>query len=82
MNVVYNSALRQSKAINNDLAALESKAQATPAEIGNVSVTLATFTKAIDEYNSLARQEIVPKKQEEAFEHRQPEEGARGRTVP
>lgn len=67
-NVVYNSALRQSKAINNDLVALESKAQATPAEIGNVSVTLATFTKAIDEYNSLARQEIVPKKQEEAFE--------------
>ncbi|KAJ4165452.1 hypothetical protein LMH87_007084 [Akanthomyces muscarius] len=68
MNVVYNAALRQSKAINNDLATLQSKGEASAAEIGNVSVTLATFTKAIDEYNSLARQEIVPKKQEEAFE--------------
>ncbi|KAJ3476828.1 hypothetical protein NLG97_g9005 [Lecanicillium saksenae] len=68
MNVVYNAALRQSKAINNDLANLQSKGEASAAEIGNVSVTLATFTKAIDEYNSLARQEIVPKKQEEAFE--------------
>ncbi|OAQ97703.1 hypothetical protein LLEC1_03190 [Akanthomyces lecanii] len=68
MNVVYNAALRQSKAINNDLATLQSKGEASAAEIGNVSVTLATFTKAIDEYNSLARQEIVPKKQDEAFE--------------
>lgn len=65
---MYNSALRQSKAINNDLSTLQSKGEASAAEIGNVSVTLATFTKAIDEYNSLARQEIVPKKQEEAFE--------------
>lgn len=64
---MYNAALRQSKAINNDLATLQSKDGASAAEIGNVSVTLATFTKAIDEYNSLARQEIVPKKQEEAF---------------
>lgn len=60
--------MRQSKAINNELATLQSKGEASAAEIGNVSVTLATFTKAIDEYNSLARQEIVPKKQEEAFE--------------
>ncbi len=67
-NVVYNAALRQSKAINSDLATLQAKGEASAAEIGNVSVTLATFTKAIDEYNSLARQEIVPKKQEEAFE--------------
>ncbi|KAM3453836.1 hypothetical protein MY3296_003497 [Beauveria thailandica] len=68
MNVVYNSALRQSKAINSELATLQSKGEASAAEIGNVSVTIATFTKAIDEYHSLARQEIVPKKQEEAFE--------------
>ncbi|ATY60710.1 membrin [Cordyceps militaris] len=68
MNVVYNAALRQSKSINNELASLQSKGEASAADIGNVSVTLATFAKAIDEYNSLARQEIVPKKQGEAFE--------------
>jgi golgi SNAP receptor complex member 2 len=33
-----------------------------------VSASLASFSKTIDEYNTLARQEIVPKKQEEAFE--------------
>ncbi|KAH8168667.1 hypothetical protein LIA77_11931 [Sarocladium implicatum] len=69
MNVAYNSALRQSKAIRNDLAAVHAKDQPlTPSDIGNVSASLASFSKALDEYNNLARQEIVPKKQEEAFE--------------
>ncbi|UZP35257.1 hypothetical protein NXS19_003073 [Fusarium pseudograminearum] len=39
----------------------------SPSEIGNVSASIATFTKTLDDYQSLARQEIVPKKQEEAF---------------
>lgn len=59
--------MRQSKAIRSDLTNLEGKGQATPGEIGNVSASLASFTKSLDEYNNLARQEIVPKKQEEAF---------------
>ncbi|KAF4125510.1 golgi SNAP receptor complex member 2 [Geosmithia morbida] len=68
MNVSYNSALRQSKAIRNELSTLTAKQTPTPAEIGNISASLATFTKTIDEYNALARQEIVPKKQDEAHE--------------
>ncbi|CAG9940149.1 unnamed protein product [Clonostachys rosea f. rosea IK726] len=68
MNVAYNTALRQSKAIRAELTNLSSKQAPSPAEIGNVSASLATFTKSIDEYNALARQEIVPKKQEEAIE--------------
>ncbi|WYZ44730.1 hypothetical protein EsH8_VIII_000046 [Colletotrichum jinshuiense] len=72
MNVQYNSALRQSKAIRNDLEKLSTSAAQpaalTPAEIGNVSASLASFSKTVDEYNHLARQELVPKKQEEAFE--------------
>ncbi|KND87084.1 Protein transport protein BOS1 [Tolypocladium ophioglossoides CBS 100239] len=68
MNVSYNSALRQSKAIRAELETLSAKGAPTPAEIGNVSASLSTFTKTLDEYNHLARQEIVPKKQEEAFE--------------
>lgn len=59
--------MRLSKSIRNDLGELESKGQATPGEIGNISASIASFTKSLDEYNSLARQEIVPKKQEEAF---------------
>ncbi|KAL0944979.1 vesicle transport V-SNARE protein [Colletotrichum truncatum] len=72
MNVQYNSALRQSKAIRNDLEKLSTSAAQpaalTPAEIGNVSASLASFSKTVDEYHNLARQELVPKKQEEAFE--------------
>ncbi|GJN76394.1 v-SNARE protein [Purpureocillium lilacinum] len=68
MNVQYNSALRQSKAIRSELSSLNDKSAPTPAEIGNVSASLASFTKTLDEYNHLARQEIVAKKQEEAFE--------------
>ena len=44
------------------------KSQLTPAEIGNVSASLSSFGKTLDDYNSLARHEIVPKKQEEAYE--------------
>lgn len=65
-NVSYNAALRQSKAIRAELTTLSGKQTATPGEIGNVSASLATFSKTLDEYNALARQEIVPKKQEEA----------------
>jgi len=68
MNVSYNSALRQSKAIRAELTTLSSKQAPTPAEVGNVSASLATFSKTINEYNALARQEIVPKKQEEALD--------------
>ncbi|KEY71801.1 hypothetical protein S7711_06553 [Stachybotrys chartarum IBT 7711] len=68
MNVLYNSALRQSKSLRSELAALDSKGQPTPAEIGNVSASLASFTKTLDDYSSLARQELVPKKQEEAYD--------------
>lgn len=62
----YNSALRQSKAIRSELSQLVDRGAPTPAEIGNVSASLAAFGKTLDEYSHLARQEIVPKKQEEA----------------
>ncbi|KAK1955668.1 vesicle transport V-SNARE protein [Colletotrichum sublineola] len=72
MNVQYNSALRQSKAIRSDLEKLSSSAAQpaalTPAEIGNVSASLASFSKTVDEYNNLARQELVKKKQDEAYD--------------
>lgn len=66
--MTYNSALRQSKALRGELDGLDAKGVVTPAEIGNVSVSLASFSKTLEEYGHLARQEIVQKKQEEAFE--------------
>ncbi|ROT36085.1 transport protein BOS1 [Sodiomyces alkalinus F11] len=71
MNVSYNSALRQSRALRSDIDRLTTTSQdqlLTPAEIGSLSASLASFSKTIDEYNHLARQELVPKKQDEAFE--------------
>ncbi|PHH56082.1 Protein transport protein bos1 [Ceratocystis fimbriata CBS 114723] len=72
MNVLYNTALRQSRAIRADLdrinEALGSGAVVTPGDVGNVSASLATFTKAIEDYQALARQELVPKKKDEASE--------------
>lgn len=67
-NVSYNSALRQSKSLRSELSNLNAKGQSSPAEIGNISASLSSFTKTLDDYNNLARQEIVPKKQEEAYE--------------
>ncbi|KAL5614659.1 uncharacterized protein BROUX77_000496 [Berkeleyomyces rouxiae] len=72
MNVLYNTALRQSRAIRADLdrinESLGSGAPVTPADVGNVSASLATFTKAIEDYQALARQELVAKKKDEATE--------------
>lgn len=66
--MTYNSALRQSKALRSDLDSLNAKGVLTPAEIGKVSASLASFSKIVEEYNHLARQELVQKKQDEAFE--------------
>lgn len=68
MNVAYNSALRQSKALRHDLDTLTAAAPGTltPSSIGNVSASLASLSKSVDEYAALAPHELVPKKQEEA----------------
>ncbi|KAF4595055.1 hypothetical protein GQ602_000668 [Ophiocordyceps camponoti-floridani] len=68
MNVLYNSALRQSRAIRAELVELNAKGAPTPAEMGNVSASLASFGKTINDYQQLSRQELVQKKQEEAVE--------------
>lgn len=68
MNVAYNSALRQSKALRHDLDALSTTPpqSLTPSSIGNVSASLSSLSKSIDEYAALAPHELAPKKKEEA----------------
>ncbi|AEO67327.1 3fdf7210-fc32-48b7-8f9c-5d144d824ea1 [Thermothielavioides terrestris] len=81
MNTTFNSALKQRTTIRKDLSALSSLAsgetpqeqqqhlqQLTPAALGSLSASLTAFSRTIDEYNTLAKQEVNPAKQEKAFE--------------
>ncbi|KAM7217001.1 hypothetical protein V8F06_007640 [Rhypophila decipiens] len=75
MNTSFNSALKQSTAIRKDLTNLSSTSDAasgapliTPAALGSLSASLTGFSRTIDEYNQLAKQELNPAKQEKAFE--------------
>ncbi|KAK4156130.1 hypothetical protein C8A00DRAFT_31061 [Chaetomidium leptoderma] len=78
MNTTFNSALKQRTTIRKDLSALSTPSasdpqqqhqqQLTPAALGSLSASLTAFSRTIDEYNSLAKQELNPTKQEKALE--------------
>ncbi|EPE10919.1 transporter bos1 [Ophiostoma piceae UAMH 11346] len=40
----------------------------SPAQFGTLSASLTAFTRTVDEYNALARQELNPAKQEKAYD--------------
>lgn len=80
-NTTFNRALKQSTTIRKDLSNLSSQPLATagpsdpssasvlsPAALGSLSASLTAFQKTIDEYNSLAKQELNPAKQDKANE--------------
>ncbi|KAH7128759.1 v-SNARE protein-like protein Bos1 [Dendryphion nanum] len=68
MNALFNSALRQSTSIRKDLDAFSSTSTPTPALQGQISASLTSFSRTIDDYAKLAKQEPVATKQEKAFE--------------
>ncbi|KAI1383793.1 V-snare-domain-containing protein [Hypoxylon trugodes] len=70
MNTQFNSALKQSTSIKRDLTSLTSSDSAppTPAALGSLSASLTAFSRTLDEYNALAKQELNPAKQEKAYE--------------
>ncbi|KAI0427698.1 V-snare-domain-containing protein [Xylaria sp. FL1042] len=69
MNTQFNSALKQSTSIKRDLANLSSPDGApTPAALGSLSASLTAFSRTLDEYSALAKQELNPAKQEKAHE--------------
>ncbi|KAL7629893.1 protein transport protein bos1, partial [Parahypoxylon ruwenzoriense] len=69
MNTQFNSALKQSTLIKRDLTGLSSDgAPPTPAALGSVSASLTAFSRTLDEYNALTKQELNPAKQEKACE--------------
>ncbi|KIW08700.1 uncharacterized protein PV09_00647 [Verruconis gallopava] len=68
MNSLYNSALRQGTSIRKDLDALAEGSQTSPALIGQINASLTSFARTIEDYNKLAKQELVPEKQTKAYE--------------
>ncbi|KAI1340218.1 transport protein BOS1 [Xylariaceae sp. FL0016] len=70
MNTQFNSALKQSTSIKRDLSNLSSPSDnpPTPAALGSISASLTAFSRTLDEYSALAKQELNPAKQEKAFD--------------
>ncbi|GAA6059187.1 hypothetical protein JCM10212_005532 [Sporobolomyces blumeae] len=73
MNSLYTLALRQSTSLTSDLTSLEHLYQnpaSTPANTsalhGQINASLAAFDRTIDDYDSMARREIVDVKREKA----------------
>jgi Golgi SNAP receptor complex protein 2 len=67
-NALFNSALRQSSSIRKDLDLFADSASPSPALQGQLSASLTSFSRTIDDYGKLAKQEPVATKQEKAFE--------------
>ncbi|EEH22873.2 hypothetical protein PABG_05084 [Paracoccidioides brasiliensis Pb03] len=69
MNSLFNAALKQSSALRRDLDAFsEAPTTTSPAVQGQISASLTSFSRTIDDYSSLSKQELIPAKQELAFE--------------
>ncbi|KAF1995314.1 protein transport protein BOS1 [Amniculicola lignicola CBS 123094] len=68
MNALFNSALRQSTSIRKDLDTFANSSTASPALQGQINASLTSFSRTIDDYAKLAKQEPVQTKQEKAFE--------------
>ncbi|KAK0276882.1 protein transport protein bos1 [Friedmanniomyces endolithicus] len=62
MSALYNSALRQSKSIRADLEALSSAPSLTPALQGQLTTSLTSFARTLDDYQKNIDVELVPDK--------------------
>ncbi|CRG89018.1 hypothetical protein PISL3812_06053 [Talaromyces islandicus] len=68
-NSLFNSALKQSSSIRRDLDIFaESPSTTSPALQGQISASLASFSRTIDDYSGLAKSELIPEKKEKAAE--------------
>ncbi|KAF8745716.1 Metallo-beta-lactamase superfamily, partial [Rhizoctonia solani] len=66
MNSLYTLGLRQTASINGDLEKLRS-GDASPGLQGQISTSLAGFNRTIDDYETMAKKEMIKAKQEKAF---------------
>ncbi|QIX01030.1 hypothetical protein AMS68_006547 [Peltaster fructicola] len=68
MSALYNSALRQSKSIRADLEALNAAPTTTPALQGQLTSSLTSFSRTLDDYQRNIDNELVPDKAEKGKE--------------
>ncbi|KAF2122279.1 v-SNARE protein-like protein Bos1 [Lophiotrema nucula] len=68
MNALFNSALRQSTSIRKDLDLFADSSSPSPALQGQINASLTSFSRTIDDYAKLAKQEPVQTKAEKASE--------------
>ncbi|KAK4553661.1 protein transport protein bos1 [Recurvomyces mirabilis] len=68
MSALYNSALRQSKAIRADLDSFAASGSSTPASQGQLTTSLTSFTRTLDDYQKNTDVELVPEKAEKGKE--------------
>ncbi|KAK7206853.1 membrin [Myxozyma melibiosi] len=68
MNSLFNHALKQSQSLKRDIETFASSPGTTSLGLqGQISATLATLQRTIEEYDAVARRELVPAKQDKAF---------------
>ncbi|OJJ47063.1 hypothetical protein ASPZODRAFT_95726 [Penicilliopsis zonata CBS 506.65] len=69
MNSLFNSALKQSSAIRRDIDTFAQSPATTPTALqGQIAASLASLSRTIDDYSALSKKELIPAKQEKAFE--------------
>ncbi|KAI1611744.1 isopenicillin-N N-acyltransferase [Exophiala viscosa] len=69
MNALFNSALKQSTAVRRDLETFaDAPAAASPALQGQISTTLTSFSRTLEDYQNLSRNEPNEEKKEKAVE--------------
>ncbi|KAI4257871.1 MAG: hypothetical protein LQ352_001457 [Teloschistes flavicans] len=69
MNSLFNTALKQSSAVRRDLDAFaENAAASSPALQGQISASLTSLSRTIDDYTETAKKELIPAKQEKAYD--------------
>ena len=66
-NSLFNSALKQTQLIKRDLDVLSSSPlAASPALQGQISASIASLSRTINDYDTMARRELIPAKKEKA----------------
>ncbi|KAF8536668.1 synaptobrevin [Trichophaea hybrida] len=67
MNSLYNSALKQTQSLKRDLELFSnSPVTSSPALQGQISASIASLSRTIDDYDGMARREMIPAKKEKA----------------
>ncbi|KAF8979528.1 protein transport protein bos1 [Entomortierella lignicola] len=67
MNSLYNHALKQVNALQRDLEKFQSGEDTSVALQGQIAATVNAFKRSIDDYDAMAKKEMIDAKREKAF---------------